>query len=121
MDRLSIIIFVVGMVVTFVGLILLAIIISLLGKVLNLSFGTRKKTSDNPRTNDTAVSSEEAGNIVNAAISSEDESELVAVLTAAVMAYMKQTPGFKIRVKSFRRIHNDSPAWNSVSSMSLVK
>lgn len=38
--------------------------------------------------------------------------ELIAVLTAAVLAGMNNRPECKIRVKSFRRIPEASPTWN---------
>lgn len=39
---------------------------------------------------------------------------LIAVLTAAVMASMQNSPDIKIRVTSFRRIPQSSPVWNTV-------
>ena len=44
----------------------------------------------------------------------EDEDELIAVLTAAVAASLN-TSTYNLRIKSFRRIGQNSPAWNTVS------
>lgn len=41
------------------------------------------------------------------------DDELIAVLTAAVMA-MRSNSGVKIRVTSFRRIPQSAPVWNTV-------
>lgn len=42
---------------------------------------------------------------------SEDEEELIAVLTAAVAASLN-TSTYNLRIKSYRRINNNAPAWN---------
>lgn len=44
----------------------------------------------------------------------EDEEELIAVLTAAVAASLN-TSTYNLKIKSFRRIGQNSPAWNTVS------
>ena len=41
----------------------------------------------------------------------EDEEELVAVLTAAVAASLN-TSTYNLKIKSYRRIGNNAPAWN---------
>lgn len=41
----------------------------------------------------------------------EDEDELIAVLTAAVAASLK-TSTYNLKIKSYRRIHDNRPAWN---------
>jgi Na+-transporting methylmalonyl-CoA/oxaloacetate decarboxylase gamma subunit len=41
-----------------------------------------------------------------------DDKELVAVLTAAVVAYMGSGSASNIKVKSYRRIPQSSPIWN---------
>ena len=42
---------------------------------------------------------------------SEDEEELIAVLTAAVAASLN-TSTYNLRIKSYRRVNNNAPAWN---------
>lgn len=46
-------------------------------------------------------------------VDSSDDS-LIAVLTAAVMAYMKNSPDIKIKVTSFKRIPQTSSVWNTM-------
>lgn len=41
----------------------------------------------------------------------EDEEELIAVLTAAVAASLN-TSTYNLRIKSYRRVNNEAPAWN---------
>lgn len=41
------------------------------------------------------------------------EEELVAVLTAAVLAAMRPAPDCKLKITSFRRIPQISPIWNA--------
>lgn len=43
-----------------------------------------------------------------------DDDELIAVLTAAVAASLN-TSTYNLRIKSFRRIGQNAPAWNAVS------
>lgn len=64
-------------------------------------------------------SSENNGNTVgedpSAFDTNVDESsneELIAVITAAVLAASKSHPGIKLKVRSFRRIPQTSPVWN---------
>ena len=46
-------------------------------------------------------------------IETEDlkENELIAILTAAVMATMGQNADIKVRVKSYKRVAGDIPIW----------
>jgi sodium pump decarboxylase gamma subunit len=43
-----------------------------------------------------------------------DEDELIAVLTAAVAASLNQST-YNLNIRSFRRIDQNAPVWNSVS------
>lgn len=103
----------VGITVVFVSLILLAIAITILSKVISL--GDRSKSTD---TQKMPVEIESPRVVVNEANQSSQgdmsDDTLIAVLTAAVMASIKNSssPDCKIRVKSFRRIPNTSPSWN---------
>ena len=45
------------------------------------------------------------------AVPAADEGELIAVLTAAVAASLN-TSTYNLQIKSYRRIGNNSPAWN---------
>lgn len=41
------------------------------------------------------------------------DDSLIAVLTAAVMASMRNSPDIKIKITSFKRIPQTSPVWNT--------
>lgn len=49
----------------------------------------------------------------------EDEEELIAVLTAAAAACMN-TSTYNLKIKSYRRIGNSSPAWNKAGLTDAV-
>lgn len=96
----------------FVGItvVFLALIISLFIKVLNV-----RKNSKND--------SDAFGEIASILEIEENEkstsnlkdtgnNEIIAVLTAAVLAVSKSRPDYKLKVKSFRRIPQTSPIWN---------
>lgn len=104
----------VGLVVVFIALILLAYIITLFSKIL--SFRNKEVKNDAPKVPDEApvrhdIPDEDSTEALHDASSEE---ELVAVLTAAVLAGMESRPDLKIKVKSFRRIPQAAPAWNSM-------
>ena len=44
-------------------------------------------------------------------VAAEDDEEIIAVLTAAIAASLN-TSTYNLRIKSFRRVVNNSPAWN---------
>lgn len=48
------------------------------------------------------------------------DEELIAVLTAAVMASMGNDPECKLKVKSFRRIPQTAPIWNTVGRSEYI-
>ena len=43
----------------------------------------------------------------------EDENELVAVLTAAIMSYYGTAKNCNLRITSYKRAENRAPAWNN--------
>ncbi len=45
------------------------------------------------------------------AVAAEEDEELIAVLTAAIAASLN-TSTYNLNIKSFRRVGNNSPAWN---------
>ena len=44
-------------------------------------------------------------------VAAEDDEEIIAVLTAAIAASLN-TSTYNLRIKSFRRVVNNAPAWN---------
>ncbi|MBE5040652.1 OadG family protein [Ructibacterium gallinarum] len=51
--------------------------------------------------------------------SNMDETELIAVLTAAVAASLN-TSTYHLNIKSYRRIENTSPAWNKAGLKDVI-
>jgi len=106
----------VGLLVVFIVLILLSLIISLFSKIFNV-----RKTDGKDKTHadGNGVSVPEAKQDVESVstVHAEpyDDSELIAVLTAAVVAAMGGSAESSIRVKSYRRIPQVSPVWNTIS------
>jgi glutaconyl-CoA/methylmalonyl-CoA decarboxylase subunit delta len=102
----------VGITIVFFALLFLAFIIFGSSKVL--SFKKPKNNDDEititPRVRNSMEEDTQATD--NSGNDLYDE-ELVAVLTAAVLSYMKdKTTDSKIRIKSYRRIPQTSPVWN---------
>jgi hypothetical protein len=50
---------------------------------------------------------------------SSDDS-LIAVLTAAVMTYTRNSPDVKIKITSFKRIPQTSPVWNTTGRSEYI-
>ena len=42
----------------------------------------------------------------------QDDSELIAVLTAAIAASLNQTTTYNLKIKSYRRVDAGTPVWN---------
>ncbi|MEG6612384.1 OadG family protein [Pseudoclostridium thermosuccinogenes] len=107
---------IVGMVVVFSVLVLLSAIISLFSKIASAG---KTGGKDKMNTKDNDMPAPQAHKDVveesTAYIEQKDDSELVAVLTAAVIAAMGGSSESNIHVKSYRRIPQISPVWNSVS------
>lgn len=97
----------VGMTVVFMSLLLLSLIIGLFSKILNFT----KRDQGNGGNSDESSKLEIEDETTEAA-NAPHRAELLAVITAAVMAAMKDKPGCEIRVKSFRRITQTTPIWN---------
>ncbi|HHV96381.1 MAG TPA: OadG family protein [Clostridiaceae bacterium] len=109
---------IVGMVVVFAALIILALAISLLGKAININKNAiAEKAASNAIKTD--IVNTGAAN-TQSQISNQDDKELIAVITAAIMASMKGSSDFKIRVKSFRRIPDNSPEWNIAGKLTTI-
>ena len=110
----------VGLTVVFAALIILAFLISVLSKAINLfkkdgNIGKEKDLPVNPANNISNISTETKSD-VNTDVKNDS---LIAVITAAIYASMKQQPDFKIRVKSIKRVQDNSPAWNLAGKIAL--
>jgi len=99
----------VGMTVVFIALIVLTFAIYGIAKIIN-SF-TKPRASKKE-----TFKSTEANTVVQEAVSvavEESDEDLIAVLTAAVLAAMGNGSQTNIVVKSFRRIPQAAPVWNT--------
>ena len=106
---------IVGISVVFLALIALSFFIYLFGKVM--VNGVEKKKNKTVKTEIKDVKTVE----INAEV--EDDTELIAVITAAIQASLVKagiSPECKIIVKSFKRVGNDAPVWNSTGREELL-
>lgn len=99
-----------GMIITFVALILIWFLTALMSKVIqkieSKNSVAKVKTQPAPSPKQTASTAPIVANVVN----EEDESELIAVITAAIAASMN-TSMHNIRVSNIRRISDSTPIW----------
>jgi len=91
----------VGMTVVFLALIALALIISFFPYIF--------KTSSKGKKVEESISDTKAVE--------DNNEELVAVITAAIMASYGSQTNCKLRVTSFRKINDSAPVWNRTARM----
>lgn len=98
---------VIGLAIVFLVLFILMMVLKLFEKIFYKSEKpTKEKTKTVEKAPDTVVNEP-----VAFVEQDEDEEELIAVLTAAIAASLgTNTKGLKI--KSYKRISNNAPAWN---------
>lgn len=106
---------IIGLMIVFVVLIILMGVLMLFNKI----FGKpeKKVTVEQPKPA-APVSAPKAEQIAAAAEKSEEE--LIAVLTAAVAASLN-TSTYNLRIKSYRRIQNNAPAWNKAGIKETIE
>ncbi len=97
---------IVGFVLVLAALLLLAFLVSLLPKIIGLGQKKEKKV----QTGEVAPATEAEVTILE---ETEDEEELVAVLTAAIMAYYGNETKCNLKVTSFKRVDNASSTWSN--------
>lgn len=98
-----------GILTVFAVLIILWVAIIIMHKCATLGQGKEKK-QEKPAAAPAPAAAPKAA----LAAVEEDDDELIAVLTAAVAASLN-TSTYNLRIKSFRRIGQNAPAWNAVS------
>lgn len=101
-DALSI-----GLQVTVIGLLIVFAVLIILMFVLiamKYIFAPKEKSDENVEYKTTEPETK-------CPVKTENEEELIAVLTAAVAASLN-TSTYNLKIKSFRRIGNTAPAWN---------
>ncbi len=103
----------VGLSTTVIGLLIVfAVLIILMGVLMlfNKIFGKTEKKAAVEQPKPAAPVSAPAVKQVSAP-AEESEEELIAILTAAVAASLN-TSTYNLKIKSYRRIPNNAPAWN---------
>jgi len=106
---------IVGISVVFLALVALSFFIYLFGKVMVNGFNKKKTKTEKTEIKDVKTVE------INADV--EDDAELIAVITAAIQASLVKagiSPECKIVVKSFKRVGNDAPVWNSTGREELL-
>ena len=113
----------VGITVVFISLVVLSYCITLFVKLLGLKKNRVESTSslNNQASTSEAVIIDETGTPdIESAGSEFSDKELVAVLTAAIMASGRTRPESKIRIASYRRVPLSSPAWNAAGRAGII-
>lgn len=108
----------VGLTVVFLALILLSLAIFVFSKFLNIKKESNGKTPDVK--DEASILEIDEDEELDAPSDDLSDDEIVAVLTAAVLASMRARPESKIRVKSFRRIPGIAPAWNATGRLEQI-
>ncbi len=101
-----------GLMVTAVGLI---IVFSVLIILMLVMMAMKKIFYKEPQANDKKAETQTAdthrGETADAEVLNEEDPNLIAVLAAAVAASLN-TSAYNLKIKSYRRIGNNAPAWN---------
>ena len=111
----------VGLTVVFSALIILSLIIYLSTKIL--AGKKKEEAAGNVVTDEASILEiEEDDTDANSAISDsiKSDDELAAVIMAAIQASMLPGSQCKLKVKSFRRIAQTSPAWNKTGRIEQI-
>ncbi len=106
---------VVGLCTVFAALAILMFVLKLFDYIFN------KKSK--PETNDEAKTENVAPVPVQPAVKAvenEDDEELIAVLTAAIAASLN-TSTYNLKIRSYRRISNNTPAWNKAGIKETIE
>jgi len=99
---------VLGMLIIFAALIILMLAINIMKAIFykDPKKSAAKKTTEVQQTPTAAQTP--------AAVEAQDDEELIAVLTAAIAASLN-TSTYNLKIKSYRRIENRTPAWNKAA------
>jgi len=108
----------IGTSIVFLSLIVLCVLMSFF-PLLNYK---RKKTSDTVEeiSDESSYLEIEEDDFIDDSSDYSSDNSLIAVLTAAVTAYMGSSSDVKVRVTSFKRIPQTSPVWNTVSRSEYI-
>jgi sodium pump decarboxylase gamma subunit len=98
-----------GLQVTVIGLVIVFSVLIILMLVLMAMKAIFYKSPEKQQTAEAPAGAATAEN--KKAASMPDDEELIAVLTAAVAASLN-TSTYNLKIKSYRRVGNNAPAWN---------
>ena len=112
----------VGFSVVFIALILLTIIIYVFNKI---NINAKNTVKSSVKSSEASVKTESLPAFNEGVEALDDETlisddELVAVLTAAIMASVKRSSECNIKVKSIKRLPKTSPVWNTTGRNELI-
>ncbi len=99
-----------GAVVAVIGICTVFVVLAILWGVLELMrviFTAKSKKPAAP-----AAPAPAPAPVAPAPAPAEDDSELIAVLTAAIAASLNQTTTYNLKIKSYRRVDAGTPVWN---------
>ena len=102
----------IGLIIVFSVLIILMLVMMLMKVVFYRPEGEGKKAA-------APAPAEAAAPAPAAAPAAMNDDELIAVLTAAVVASLN-TSTYHLNIKSYRRIENTSPAWNKAGLRDVI-
>ena len=106
---------IVGISIVFICMILITLVLYL----FPLIFGNDKKNKDNNSKKEKNKEAKEQVVASEPVVESvkNDDKELIAVISAAISAYLGSNSGIKFRVKSFRRVGDNASAWSKTSRL----
>ena len=104
----------VGISIVFICMILITLVLYLFPLIFGRGNKNDKSKKKEEKIEQTAATEEK--NVVQAS-ADKDEKELIAVITAAISAYLGSDSGIKFRVKSFRREGDNASAWSKTSRL----
>lgn len=103
---------VIGLIIVFAVLVILMLVLMAM-KAIFYKPETENNSKSEPVNNVQAINTSANEN------ASIDEEELIAVLTAAVAASLN-TSTYNLNIKSYRRIGNASPSWNTAGLSDVI-
>jgi len=109
-----------GLLVTAVGLIIVFAVLAILMlslMIMKTIFYKPEKPTESVK-NETKVA-EVSASQMPVVISNQDDFEIIAVLTAAIAASLN-TSTYNLKIKSYKRIGTNSPAWNRAGVSEMI-
>lgn len=104
----------VGISIVFICMILITLVLYLFPLIFG--GGNKNNKSKKKEKEIEQVAATEENTVVKAS-AEKDDKELIAVITAAISAYLGSDSGIKFRVASFRRVGDNTSAWSKTSRL----